>query len=72
MAKKHKDSFTTIGFNNWKKAVERFLCHQESEYHKEAEMKFKSFATIKRIRSVGSTSRQREGRKAKYAAETAV
>ena len=42
MAKKHEDSFTTNCFNNWKKALERFRHHQESAYHKEAAMKFKT------------------------------
>jgi len=29
-------TFVTEGFNNWKKATERFDCHQTSGLHREA------------------------------------
>ena len=39
MTKKIEDAFILNGFNNWKKARERFGRHQVGECHKEAQMK---------------------------------
>lgn len=36
LAKKGEDSFIDTGFNNWKKAHERFSLHAQSGLHKEA------------------------------------
>ena len=42
MTKKYDDAFILIGFDNWKKAKERFERHQVSECHREAQLKLKS------------------------------
>ena len=39
LAKKGEDSFTDNGFDNWKKAHERFSQHAQSSLHKEAVLK---------------------------------
>lgn len=39
-SKKGEDTFTTIGFNNWKKALEKFKTHSLSITHREAVMKW--------------------------------
>lgn len=36
MTKKYDHAFILNGFDNWKKAKERFECHQVSECHREA------------------------------------
>ena len=33
------EAFTTCGFNNWKKSLEKFRKHEASEAHKEAVIK---------------------------------
>ena len=35
--------FSTEGFNNWKKAIEKFNAHEASHAHREARMKYLSF-----------------------------
>ena len=40
LTKKFETAFITDGFDNWKKAVEKFERHETSEYHKEAVFKF--------------------------------
>lgn len=42
------EAFTTWGFNNWKKSLEKFRKHEASEAHKEAVMKlsFKKTAQV--------------------------
>ena len=40
LTKKYETAFISDGFNNWKKAKERFERHQASESHKEALVKF--------------------------------
>ena len=42
LTKKYETAFITDGFNNWKKARERFEQHQMSECHKKALLKLKS------------------------------
>ena len=42
MTKKYENAFMVDGFNNWKKATERFERHQLSECHKEAQLKLTS------------------------------
>ena len=42
MTKKYDDAFILNGFDNWKKAEERFKHHQVSECHREAQPKLKS------------------------------
>lgn len=42
LTKKYDDAFVKEGFNNWKKARERFERHQLSKCHKEAQLKLKS------------------------------
>ena len=32
--------FTEVGFNNWKKAIEKFKSHENSHFHKEAQLKW--------------------------------
>ena len=39
MTKKVEDAFISKGFNNWKKAREKFGRHQIGECHREAQMK---------------------------------
>jgi len=39
MAKKREDAFVHMGFDNWKKAIERFNQHTQSNIHKEAILK---------------------------------
>jgi hypothetical protein len=39
LAKKGEDTFTDTGFDNWKKAHERFSQHVQSSLHKEAVLK---------------------------------
>lgn len=36
IARKTNPAFVSVGFKNWKKAIERFNCHQRSERHKHA------------------------------------
>lgn len=36
---KSEEAFTTEGFSNWKKAIERFQQHEKSAFHREASMK---------------------------------
>ena len=38
-ARKGEDAFVSIGFNNWKKAHEKFTIHEQSDLHKEAILK---------------------------------
>ena len=38
-SKKGEDAFVSTGFNNWKKAHEKFLKHAQSDLHKEAILK---------------------------------
>ena len=38
-ATRGEDNFVTSGYNNWKKARERFLKHEQSGLHKEAILK---------------------------------
>ena len=42
MTKKYENAFILNGFDNWKKAKERFECHQVSDCHREAQLKLKS------------------------------
>lgn len=42
MTKKVEDAFISKGFNNWKKARERFSRHQTGECHREAQMKLRN------------------------------
>lgn len=39
MSKKGEDAFVDVGFENWKKALERFAVHARSDLHKEAVLK---------------------------------
>ena len=39
-SKKGESAFTTIGYDNWKKALEKFGVHNCSDTHKEAKMKW--------------------------------
>ena len=41
-SKNAKDAFVTVGFDNWKKAKERFKEHERCQAHLEACMKLKS------------------------------
>jgi len=41
-SKKGKPAFTTTGFNNWKKAAEKFTAHESCSTHKEALLKWYS------------------------------
>ena len=45
MTKKYEDSFILNGFDNWRKARERFECHQMSECHREAQLILKRLQT---------------------------
>lgn len=44
-SKKKEDNFIHVGFSNWKKALERFKVHENSETHKEAISKLLSFSS---------------------------
>ena len=35
MSMKVEDEFTNYGFDNWKKACEKFSCHCQSDLHKD-------------------------------------
>lgn len=37
------DAFVSVGFDNWKKAHERFQRHAQSQPHRQAIMKFELF-----------------------------
>ena len=39
LAKKGEDAFVDTGFDNWKKALEKFVQHSQSDLHKEAVLK---------------------------------
>lgn len=41
MAKRTEDAFTQRGFDNWKRAGEKFDAHSRSQLHREAVMKWK-------------------------------
>ena len=45
MSTKADDAFSSTGFNNWKKALEKFRLHEQSDAHKEAIMKCKMLQT---------------------------
>ena len=40
-SKKNKDAFVSVGFDNWKKALERFREHEVCHMHTESYMKLK-------------------------------
>ena len=39
-SKMGESTFTETGFRNWRKAVEKFKCHESSQVHKEAQIKW--------------------------------
>ena len=44
-SKKGETAFTTTGFNNWKKATEKFTIHESCSTHREAKLKFSTVRT---------------------------
>lgn len=57
-SKRYNLAFVEEGFNNWKKALEKFLEHEKSEMHKEALPKLMSIRN--RVNIVSQLATQRE------------
>lgn len=51
---KGEDAFTKTGYNNWKKAVEKFKSHQNSNAHKLCSVKATEFRNSQKYGSIGS------------------
>lgn len=47
---KKEDAFTTVGFSNWKKGLDKFRTHENTSVHKEGVLKLSS--KTKRSRSI--------------------
>ena len=73
MTKKYDNAFIVDGFNNWKKATERFERHQISECHREAQLQLTSLAGPSVIAqlSAQTSKTQTENRKQNHAVKTA-
>ena len=54
LTKKDETAFISDGFNNWKKAKERFEHHQASESHKEALVKFQCMQASSVVEQLGT------------------
>ena len=52
LAKKGEDAFVDTGFDNWKKALERFVQHSQSDVYKEAVLKIKLSARQENVYSL--------------------
>jgi len=40
-----QDSFSTVGYTNWKHALAKFQCHEKSSVHLEASLKWRSYTS---------------------------
>lgn len=56
-----KTAFFIEGFNNWKKAIERFHMHEKAEIHKEAKMKILSSQAPSVMEQLSNEAAKRRG-----------